>query len=218
MRRILKYCIVVALSLCSRFVLAECLTEQKVDAALPKFHNGNVYVKSCASQNEEGGDIYLRIVVGGGEGKKLHLKYDIGSYVPTVDTNIFFDHSRLQGIGIGTGSGRDGDGTRYLMIKSADDIVDLGETPHLKYDPIAEGSYSALTGSSDAPYQSVRYYYEVIDDKLTPIKAIGFRPNQENNVVFMDVDKEGKFLIRLEKHFPENKYNLCQNDGVSCLN
>jgi hypothetical protein len=216
MRRGLRIYFAIPLFLCSQFLRAECLNEQQADASLPKLKNAHVYVKSCGRQDLDGEDIFVKIVLKSGKEKELHFSSDNDAYVPTLDTHLSFGDAQNQGVGIGTGSGRGGDGMRYLMISRTEDVIDLGEAPRLEQDPDKKDIYSALVSSSDESYQSIRYFYEVVGNKLSPTKAVGFNPDDNHAVVLMKNDGDDEFKVIKKMHLPEKQYDLCQNGKVSC--
>ncbi len=216
MRRGLRVYFVIPLIVCSQFVRAECLNEQKVDASLPQLPNAHVYVKSCGRQEADGEDIYVKIALKNGKEKELNFSSDNTAYVPTLDTNLSFGNEKNQGVGIGTGGGRGGDGVHYLMISRSEEIIDLGEVPRLEQDRSIKGAYSALVSTSYEQYQSIRYYYEVVENKLSLTKAIGFDPDDNHAVVLMKIDGDEGFKVIKKWHLPEKQYDSCQSGTGSC--
>ncbi|MBN3725211.1 hypothetical protein [Burkholderia sp. Ac-20379] len=176
-----------------------------------------VHLMSCADGSGDGGKLFLSISMRNQKKINRQLNYEGSGFVPTIDTEIAFGSRDFQGIGIGTGAGRDGDGMHYFVIKN-DDLIDLGEVPQLQKNSFDDGMYSALTTSSGDKYQSVRYFYKVLNGKLSAVKAVGFDASRGNYVYFINIDSSGRESVLKEQQLSQDEFVRCQSGTDACWN
>ncbi|MEM5367068.1 hypothetical protein V4C53_13635 [Paraburkholderia azotifigens] len=188
--------------------------EQTAHASLPSV-NGQVLAQACDDPDDEGGDIYLTFELGAKEKRNAHLKYEIASYVLELDTKIKFENGTAQGVGISTGGGRDGNGMHYWMVRKTGVLIDLGDAPALSINPFEANSFSALVTSSNSPYQSILYFYQVKKDKLIATKAVGFIP-KGNVVRSLSVLPDGQFQVLRARRLSQKQYLSCQDAKTRC--
>ncbi|WP_233866503.1 hypothetical protein [Paraburkholderia adhaesiva] len=172
-------------------------------------------VHTCG-KDQDRGIVYLNIVINGAAAKTANFEYASQAYSLSIQTDISFNGN--QGIGVSTGAGRNGDGMHYWMLtKPQGDLIDLGDAPALQQSPFADNSYSALMSSTDPRYQSIRYFYTLKDEKITPTTAVGFNSDGINYVVtIMSVDADGQFKVKHTRHVSSKNYVSCQNGKILC--
>ncbi|WP_143811042.1 hypothetical protein [Paraburkholderia piptadeniae] len=147
----------------------------------------------------------------------LNTRYEPDAYALTLDTNIFFGKNKIQGIGVGTGSGRDATGMHYWMIDGTGKAIDLGETPQLKRNAFMAGTYSALVTSSNSPYQSILYFYQIKEGKLTQTKAVGFDSGSNGNIAsLLTVLPGDRYKVVSKRRLTKLEYTSCQNGKSAC--
>ncbi|MEM5328554.1 hypothetical protein VSR34_18455 [Paraburkholderia sp. JHI2823] len=196
---------------------ADCINQQTTDAPLPAIQSGHAWAKSCGDQDQGGGDIYVKIAGNGLKNVNLHLRYEPDSYVLTLDTDIFFGDAKAQGVGVGTGGGRDANGMHYWMIDGTGKVIDLGEAPLLKRNSFMKGTYSALVTSSNSPYQSILYFYEIKNKKLTSTKAVGFESGPNGNIASLLVLlPDDKYRVVSKRRLTQIEYASCQSGKSAC--
>jgi hypothetical protein len=68
-----------------------------------------------------------------------------------------------------------------------------------------------------SPYQSILYFYQIRDGKLTPTQAVGFKNGVQGNVASLLVILPGnKFRAERTKHLSWKENDACQNGEIVC--
>jgi len=166
----------------------------------------------ACSTSETTGNVAITFSVKGNRMAVVHTTYESNAYVPSLDTNIRFGKNNEQGFGVSTGKGRDGSGMHYWKIAdNSTQLIDLGETPALTRDRHSKETYSGLVTSS-GEHQSVRYVYEIRNNTLVAVKAVGFSTPNPNyfTITIMRFGKDGRVIV-------EGKRNLSLARGISCM-
>jgi hypothetical protein len=215
MRRGLNFYILLVFTVFVKLAWADCANGQSVNSNLYLSKDINISARSCGD-DEDGGVVYMTITIDGSSKKTADFKYTSQAYVLSLRTDIYFEGN--QGIGVSTGAGRDGDGMHYWMLAEPGyDLVDLGDAPNIQVDQFSGNSYSALVSSDGSKYQSIRYFYSVVNNKIVPEKAIGFNFDGGGyNVTLMSVNANGDFDVRYSKGVSRREYISCQNGKIDC--
>jgi hypothetical protein len=211
MRRGLKTLIALVLLTMHALAGAECVDAQIERIALQNPSGAVVQAVAC-STSETTGTVAITFSVNGNRVAVVHTTYESNAYVPSIDNSIRFGKKNEQGFGVATGKGRDGSDMHYWKIAdNSTQLIDLGETPALTRDRHSKESYSGLVTSS-GEHQSVRYVYEIRNDTLIAVKAVGFSMPNPNyfTITIMRFDKDGRVIV-------DGKRNLSLARGLSCM-
>lgn len=196
---------------------ADCPDQQQISLSLPDMGNVTVRAKAC-SKSETTGQISIEVSTDREPESTLQTDYESSAYVLALNTSIRFDDGQSQGLGVATGRGRDGTGMHYWKIpQRGKPIVDLGEAPALQRDRFVRGAFSTLVSSS-GKYQSIRYFYEVKNDRLTPTSAVGFRMVNSRAYAarFIHLSSSGNSTHGRQKILSLERATACMNGRVSC--
>lgn len=193
------------------FAEAKCLDGQ-IERTILQNPSGAIVEAVVCGTSETTGTVAITFSINGNKMAVVHTTYESNAYVPSMDTSIRFGKNNEQGIGVSTGKGRDGSDMHYWKI--ADDskqLIDLGETPALTRDRHSKETYSGLVTSS-GEHQSVRYVYEIKNNTLVAVKAVGFSTPNPNyfTITIMRFDKDGRVIV-------DGKRNLSLARGLSCM-
>lgn len=176
-----------------------------------------MWAKACSDQDENGGNIYVKIAINERNETQATLRYDQEGYSLSLDTDIYFENPRMQGVGVSTGGGRDGHGMNYWAINNSAEVIDLGDAPFLKRDYFLKDSYSALVTSSGSPYQSILYFYGIRGGKLSPTQTVGFQSGAQGNIASLLAILPGnKFKVEGTKRLSRKEYGACKNGEIAC--
>ncbi|MFM0267797.1 hypothetical protein [Paraburkholderia sediminicola] len=196
---------------------AECVDQQQADGNFRDLTNATVHAIAC-KQSDMTGDISIDVYFNGKQKTKLRTSYESPAYVLSLDMSIKFDEGTTQGLGVSTGKGRDGTGMHYWKIpKTGAPIVDLGDAPTLEPDAFMRGAFSTLV-SSTGKYQSVRYFYEIKQDRIVVTKAVGFSLSNPRTYVstLMAVAPSGESVVQRRRTLSVEKANSCMAGKIAC--
>lgn len=196
---------------------AECSDEQIAKATLSSLSLSAVEAVAC-STSETTGEVAITLLVNKERRAVAHTTYESTAYVLAIDTAIRFGNDNEQGLGVSTGKGRAGNGMHYWKIpKNSMQFIDLGEAPALTRDRLLKNTYSALLSSS-GEYQSVRYFYEVRNNALVEVKAIGFSMPNSKSIIATDmrIGRDGRTILHGKRKLSPTQGAACMDGKIKC--
>ncbi|WP_155631421.1 hypothetical protein [Burkholderia cepacia] len=132
-----------------------------------------VKVEYCGS--DDGGRVSIRILTGK---NRQNYKFIVENraYSISIDSDIELKDDGGRGLGVANGGGRSGDGMWYWVFDRKKRLYRyIGEAPRLyRSKTKCGGIFSIESGSGDV--QSMRYSYQVKNDRLILLGAMGFIP------------------------------------------
>ncbi|WP_155630497.1 hypothetical protein [Burkholderia cepacia] len=174
-----------------------------------------VEVKYCG--DDEGGRVFVSMLTGK---KKQNYKFltDNRAYSISIDSEIDLKNDGGRGLGVANGRGRSGDGMWYWVFdRKAKLYKYIGEAPRLYRSKTRRGGIFAIeSGSGDV--QSMRYGYQIKNDRLTMVSAMGFIPiggEYEISLMTCTPDSRCSEVDRLKDVSPE-KVQRCMNGTEDC--
>ncbi|CAN0625502.1 conserved exported protein of unknown function [Burkholderia multivorans] len=219
MRRMLIFIVLITCFAGSGNAESRCNYGQHATAKLPRIKNGIVKATSCENPGGDGGTIRIEITVDGKQRFSTMTTYAPSAYVLRLDTAIEFDNDASQGLGVATAAGRDATGMHYWRISDqGKTVINLGSAPSLVRDRFIKNTFSTLISSS-GEYQSIRYYYTIKGDKLTPDRAIDFNSLDSSNyeATLMDALDSGNMQITARKKISAEQATLCMAGMAMCF-
>jgi hypothetical protein len=199
------------------FAEAKCLDGQ-IERTILQNPSGAIVEGVACGTSETTGEVAITLLVNEERRAVAHTTYESNAYVLAIDTAIRFGNDNEQGLGVSTGKGRAGNGMHYWKIpKTSMQLIDLGEAPALTRDRLLKNTYSALLSSS-GDYQSVRYFYEVRNNALVLIKAIGFSmPNSKSFIATdMRFGKNGQTILHGKRKLSPTQGAACMDGKIKC--
>ncbi|WP_318827205.1 hypothetical protein [Burkholderia cepacia] len=132
-----------------------------------------VKVEYCGS--DDGGRVSISILTGK---NRQNYKFIVENraYSISIDSDIELKDDGGRGLGVANGGGRSGDGMWYWVFDRKKRLYRyIGEAPRLyRSKTKCGGIFSIESGSGDV--QSMRYSYQVKNDRLILLGAMGFIP------------------------------------------
>ncbi|WP_124544398.1 hypothetical protein [Burkholderia cepacia] len=132
-----------------------------------------VEVEYCGS--DDGGRVSISMLTGK---NRQDYKFIVGNraYSISINSDIELKDDGGRGLGVANGGGRSGDGMWYWVFDRKKSLYQyIGEAPRLyRSKTKCGGIFSIESGSGDV--QSMRYSYQVKNDRLILLGAMGFIP------------------------------------------